>query len=134
MSEKPGVSGRRAVAARRSVAVGAEGHVGWDVDAEVAAIEAVDPHAFDDIDQAMDFGLAIHAARTAKGWTQKQLAAAADMKQANISAIERAGVVPTLTLVKRLAKALDIRVVIVVDEIDGQEVIEYTMTPHGAAA
>lgn len=132
MSEKPGVSGRRAVASRRASTV--EGHVSWDVDAEVAAIEADDPHAFDEIDQAMDFGLAIHAARTAKGWTQQQLAEAADMKQANISAIERAGVVPTLSLVKRLAKALDIRVVIVVDEIDGEDVIEYTMTPHASAA
>lgn len=106
----------------------------WDVGSEIAAIEAEEPGAFDEIDQALDFGLAVHAARTAKGWTQQQLAEAAGMRQSNVSQIERAGVVPTLALVKRLAKALDVRVVIVVDEIDGEDVTEYTFTPHNAAA
>ncbi|MEU8137484.1 helix-turn-helix domain-containing protein [Streptodolium elevatio] len=82
----------------------------------------------------MDFGLAINAARRAKGRTQQKLAEATGMRQANISAIEHAGVTPTLARVQRPAKALDIRVVIVVDVVDGRDVIEYTMTPYSSAA
>ncbi|MGA4542445.1 helix-turn-helix domain-containing protein [Uniformispora flossi] len=104
----------------------------WDVDAEIEALPDHDRAVLDEVDQALDFGLAVHAARTAKGWTQQQLALAAGMKQSNVSQIERAGVVPTLALVKRLAKALGVRVVIVVDEVDGHEVTQFTLTPRAA--
>ncbi len=40
----------------------ATGHTRWDVDAEIAAIEAEDPHAFDEVERDLDARLAAEAA------------------------------------------------------------------------
>ncbi|UGQ09074.1 helix-turn-helix domain-containing protein [Yinghuangia sp. ASG 101] len=83
---------------------------------------------------ALDLAQAVYDLRTAKGWSQRQLAEAAGMKQGAISRIEQAGTLPTLPVVLRLADALDAKVVIVVDRDNGEKAIEFTMTPHAAAA
>ena len=50
---------------------------------------------------------AIIRARIEKGYTQKQLADKMNTKQSVISRVENAGTVPSLSLLKRLAAALD---------------------------
>lgn len=53
---------------------------------------------------------AIHDARTARGWSQRQLAGESGVRQATISNIEGADHTPTLETLDRLAAALDLDV------------------------
>lgn len=80
------------------------------------------------------FARAVYDLRTAKGWSQQRLAEAAGIRQGAISRIEQAGTLPTLPVVLRIADALDAKVVIVVDRDNTEKAIEFTMTPHAAAA
>ncbi len=51
----------------------------------------------------------IIALRLRRGWTQAQLAERAGTRQVSVSRVETASTVPTLTLLKKLAGALDAR-------------------------
>lgn len=52
------------------------------------------------------FGQNVRRARLARGWSQEQLATAADLDRSYISDIERGARNPTLGIVERLATAL----------------------------
>ncbi len=56
------------------------------------------------------FGNAILRARLARGWTQKELAKRVGTKQANISRIESGSGNPTLELIQKICKALELEI------------------------
>lgn len=62
--------------------------------------------------RAMDirkrFGKRVKALREARGWSQEELADRAGLHRTYVSAVERAVRNPTLTVIERIAKALDI--------------------------
>jgi transcriptional regulator with XRE-family HTH domain len=66
--------------------------------------------AMDDLKLHFELANAVLRARLEKGWSQTELAKAVGTKQANISKIETGLANPTLTLVRRLEKALDLEV------------------------
>lgn len=56
---------------------------------------------------AFELGRAVRSLREAHGWTQSQLAAAAGMTQSAVARLEAGGTMPTLTVLDRVARALD---------------------------
>ncbi|AMK25082.1 MULTISPECIES: helix-turn-helix domain-containing protein [unclassified Sphingobium] len=52
---------------------------------------------------------AAYGVRTQKGWTQEQLAFEADVKRSYISEIESGKRNPSLDVVEKIAKALDVK-------------------------
>jgi transcriptional regulator with XRE-family HTH domain len=56
------------------------------------------------------FGNTVLCTRLAKGWTQKELARRVGTKQANISRIEAGLGNPTLELIQKICKALEIEI------------------------
>lgn len=134
----PGVSGRRARLARRaaphdSLVRTTEGmHARWDVKGQIASLSASERAEFDATRAARLFGEAVYSLRTAKGWSQRQLADAAGMKQQSISRIEEsASSLPTLAVVAKLAKALDADASVTVRTREN-EGFEFVLTPHAA--
>jgi transcriptional regulator with XRE-family HTH domain len=61
--------------------------------------------------ELFDLGDAVICARIEKGWSQAELAKRVGTKQANISRIESAISNPTIKLVQKLVKALDLNIV-----------------------
>jgi transcriptional regulator with XRE-family HTH domain len=53
-------------------------------------------------------GLNIKAARSAKGWSQEELADRAELHRTYISGLERGVRNPTVTVLEKVARALDI--------------------------
>ncbi|GAA2336332.1 helix-turn-helix domain-containing protein [Streptomyces kunmingensis] len=79
--------------------------------------ENVEPSAaYVEAGYALALGEALYGRRTALGLTQGQVAERAGMSQPKVSMIEGGGHVPTLPLLQRLAKALDSRLAIDLDE------------------
>jgi transcriptional regulator with XRE-family HTH domain len=66
--------------------------------------------AMDDLKLHFELANAVLRARLQKGWSQTELAKAVGTKQANISRIEAGLANPTLSLVQKLTKALDLEV------------------------
>ncbi|MDH6222958.1 transcriptional regulator with XRE-family HTH domain [Streptomyces pseudovenezuelae] len=66
----------------------------------------------------MALGQAVYDRRKELGLSQKDVAERAGMTQPQISNIEQAGAEPTLALLRRLAKALEARLSIDLDEED----------------
>jgi ribosome-binding protein aMBF1 (putative translation factor) len=64
--------------------------------------------AIADLDLAYAFGDAVLHARLKKGWTQTGLARRVGTRQANISRIEAGLANPTLELIQRVCKPLDL--------------------------
>ena len=62
-----------------------------------------------DLELIFAFGDAVLRARLKKGWTQTELAQRVGTKQANISRIEAGLANPTLELIQKVCKALEIR-------------------------
>ncbi|GAA5174787.1 hypothetical protein GCM10023321_79430 [Pseudonocardia eucalypti] len=56
---------------------------------------------------AFELGAAVRELRLARGWSQAQLAAAADMTQSAVARFEAGGTTPTLPVLSRIANALD---------------------------
>ena len=56
---------------------------------------------------AFELGAAVRDLRSARGWTQAELASAAGMTQSAVARFEAGGTVPTLPLLGRIARALD---------------------------
>ena len=56
------------------------------------------------------FGKRVKALREAKGWSQEELADRAGLHRTYISAVERAVRNPTLTVIDRIANALDVNI------------------------
>jgi len=61
-------------------------------------------------------GATVRRLREQQGWTQEQLAEAAEMSATYIGFIERGENVPTLTIIFRLADALDVTAAELIDD------------------
>lgn len=57
---------------------------------------------------AYELGVAVRELRERHGWSQTQLANAAGMTQSAVARFEAGGTVPTLPVLERLARALDV--------------------------
>ena len=66
--------------------------------------------AMDELALHFELADAVLRARLRKGWTQTDLAKAVGTKQANISNIEAGLANPTLALIRKLTRALDLEV------------------------
>ena len=60
--------------------------------------------------QRMALAEAVYDRRTALGWTVRDLAAAAGLSEEQVESIEESAVDPTLSLIEKLAAALDVQV------------------------
>lgn len=81
--------------------------------------EKVEPsEAYTSAGDAMALGQAVYDRRKELGLSQKEVADRAGMTQPQISNIEQAGAEPTLPLLRRLAKALEARLSIDLDDED----------------
>ncbi|MFG2058608.1 helix-turn-helix domain-containing protein [Micromonospora sp. NPDC048930] len=58
---------------------------------------------------AFELGQTVRELRKHNGWSQTQLARAAGMTQSAVARFEAGGTVPTLVVLERLARALDMR-------------------------
>jgi ribosome-binding protein aMBF1 (putative translation factor) len=76
---------------------------------------------YEEAELAHDLGQLVYDRRTALGLSQAELAERCGMKQPQISRIEAGGTVPTIPLLRRLARALDAELTI-------------NLTPHSDAA
>jgi ribosome-binding protein aMBF1 (putative translation factor) len=76
---------------------------------------------YEEAELAHDLGQMVYDRRIALGLSQAELADRCSMKQPQISRIEGGGTVPTIPLLRRLARALDADLTI-------------NLTPHGRAA
>ena len=63
--------------------------------------------AYESARLAFELGAEVRELRTAQGWTQVELAAAAGMTQSTVARFESGGTIPTLPLLGRIARALD---------------------------
>lgn len=77
---------------------------------------------------AGDLGQAVYDRRIELGLSQTELAERAGMTQPQVSRTEGGDTVPTLPLLRRLAKALDGTLNLTIDEGDSH----VTFTPHAA--
>lgn len=81
-----------------------------DLDRHIQQHVEADP-AFADLlrgaEAELEFGLELARLREVRGWTQRELAIRASMPQSAIARLEKAGRVPTLTTLWRLASALN---------------------------
>ena len=77
---------------------------------------------------AGDLGQAVYDRRIEFGLSQAELAERAGMTQPQVSRMEGGDTVPTLPLLRRLAKALDGTLNVAIDEADSH----VTFTPHAA--
>ncbi|MGE0540346.1 MAG: helix-turn-helix domain-containing protein [Dehalococcoidia bacterium] len=81
-----------------------------DLDRHIEQQVEADP-AFADLlreaEAELNFGLELARLREMRGWTQRELAARAQMPQSAIARLEKAGRVPTLTTLWRLTDALN---------------------------
>ena len=57
---------------------------------------------------AFELGAAVRDLREERGWSQVRLAQAAGMTQSAVARFEAGGTVPTLPVLERLARALDV--------------------------
>ncbi|MDI3424139.1 helix-turn-helix domain-containing protein [Streptomyces luteolus] len=76
---------------------------------------------YEEAELAHDLGQLVHDRRSALGLSQTELAERCSMQQPQISRIEGGGTVPTIPLLRRLARALDADLTI-------------DLTPHDEAA
>lgn len=67
--------------------------------------------------EAVAFGAAVRERRTARGWTQEQLAERAGVAAIHVGFVERGENVPKLTLILRIAHALGVRPGELIDHI-----------------
>ena len=58
---------------------------------------------------AFELGRSVRELRERRGWSQTQLAKASGMTQSAVARFEAGGTVPTLSVLERLATALDVR-------------------------
>ena len=61
---------------------------------------------------AYELGRAVRELRERRGWSQTQLADAASMTQSAVARFEAGGTTPTLPVLERLARALDVELTV----------------------
>jgi ribosome-binding protein aMBF1 (putative translation factor) len=74
-----------------------------------------EPHAAEAYDAsrlAFELGRAVRELRERRGWSQAELAEAASMTQSAVARFEAGGTVPTLPVLERLARALDVKLAV----------------------
>lgn len=64
--------------------------------------------AYDAARLAFDLGRAVRELREQRDWSQAELAGAAGMTQSAVARFEAGGTIPTLPVLERLARALDV--------------------------
>jgi ribosome-binding protein aMBF1 (putative translation factor) len=64
--------------------------------------------AYESTKLAFELGRAVRELRERHGWSQTELAEAAAMTQSAVARFEAGGTVPTLPVLERLARALDV--------------------------
>ncbi|WP_425474162.1 helix-turn-helix domain-containing protein [Saccharopolyspora dendranthemae] len=67
---------------------------------------------------AYELGKATRELREERAWTQTQLAEAAGMSQPAVARFEAGGTVPTIPILERLARALDVELVVRFNQSD----------------
>ena len=80
----------------------------WDTHKKILLKDPKFRKAYEESRLEYEIARAIIRARIEKGLTQKQLADKLNTKQSVISRVESANTTPSLSLLKRLAQALDI--------------------------
>ena len=75
--------------------------------AEPGAAEAYDASRL-----AFELGRAVRELRERRSWSQSELAEAASMTQSAVARFEAGGTVPTLPVLERLARALDVQLAV----------------------
>ena len=78
---------------------------------------------------AAKFGAIIRRLRTARGWTLRDLGREADMNPTYLGFLERGENVPTLAIILRLAKLLDVDAWKIVQEVEGKDGAKSTKPP-----
>jgi ribosome-binding protein aMBF1 (putative translation factor) len=68
--------------------------------------------AYESARLAFELGRAVRELRERRGWSQTELAEAAAMTQSAIARFEAGGTVPTLPVLERLARALDVELAV----------------------
>jgi ribosome-binding protein aMBF1 (putative translation factor) len=91
----------------------------WSALRERRMAEAGAAEAYEATRLAFELGQAVRELRERRSWSQSQLAAAASMTQSAVARFEAGGTVPTLPVLERLARALDVR-------------LDVRFTPHAA--
>ncbi|MGW5362065.1 helix-turn-helix transcriptional regulator [Actinopolymorpha pittospori] len=61
---------------------------------------------------AFELGAAVRQLREQRGWSQRALAEAAGMTQSAVARFEAGGTVPTLPILERIARALDVELAV----------------------
>lgn len=61
---------------------------------------------------AFELGAAVRQLREQRGWSQSELARAASMTQSAVARFEAGGTVPTLPVLERVARALDVELAV----------------------
>ncbi len=75
--------------------------------AEVRERRMAEPGSAEATRLAFELGAAVRELRTARGWSQAELASAAGMTQSAVARFEAGDTVPTLSVLGRIARALD---------------------------
>jgi ribosome-binding protein aMBF1 (putative translation factor) len=65
-----------------------------------------------------DFGRIVRRTRESLGWSQELLARRADLNRSYLGDVERGVSVPTLAVASRLAHALDVRLVSLIEQLE----------------
>ncbi|MBL7255782.1 helix-turn-helix domain-containing protein [Paractinoplanes lichenicola] len=81
---------------------------GWAAMRERRLAEPGATEAYEAAGLAFELGRSVRELRERRGWSQTQLAKAAGMTQSAVARFEAGGTVPTLTVLERLALALDV--------------------------
>ncbi|MER7009089.1 helix-turn-helix transcriptional regulator [Dactylosporangium sp. NPDC000555] len=68
--------------------------------------------AYESTKLAFELGRAVRELRERHGWSQTELAEAAAMTQSAVARFEAGGTVPTLPVLERLARALDVELAV----------------------
>jgi ribosome-binding protein aMBF1 (putative translation factor) len=68
--------------------------------------------AYESTKLAFELGRAVRELRERHGWSQTELAGAAAMTQSAVARFEAGGTVPTLPVLERLARALDVELAV----------------------
>ena len=67
---------------------------------------------YDAAELAVELGAALRGLREERGWSQSALAEAARTTQPVVARLEAGGAVPTVAVLQRVARALDMRLVV----------------------
>ena len=68
--------------------------------------------AYESTKLAFELGRAVRELRERRGWSQSELAEAASMTQSAVARFEAGATVPTLPVLERLARALDVELAV----------------------